>query len=107
MVESSDVQSIQKIAQAALRLSGYRELSQLDCEVVDDVVILSGVVSSYYLKQVAQAAILALETARAVENRLEVQYLHSAALRSLFHTNYGGNRDARYTSSQRETHLPW
>ncbi len=47
-------------ATAALAASKYIPLRQLNCNVVDGVVEISGTVSSFYLKQLAQAAMLQL-----------------------------------------------
>ncbi len=57
----------------AWETSGYRALAFLDCEIVSGVVVLSGVVSSFYLKQVAQAVVQRLELADRIENRVEVR----------------------------------
>jgi osmotically-inducible protein OsmY len=57
---------------AALRASGYRVLRNIDCEVHGDSVTLSGVVPSFYLKQVAQAVALRIERVREVVNAVEV-----------------------------------
>jgi hypothetical protein len=49
---------------AALKLlesSGFGALRSLRCEVTEAVVIVNGVVRSYYLKQMSQTAILRLD----------------------------------------------
>jgi osmotically-inducible protein OsmY len=48
-------------------------VAELDCEVVDGTVILSGVVASFYMKQVALAAVLHLDAVRCVGNSIQVQ----------------------------------
>ena len=45
---------------ARLQNTGYRELGRLDCEVIDGLVVLGGVLPSFYLKQLAQEAIAGL-----------------------------------------------
>ena len=55
-----------------LRSSSYRPLRELVCQVRDGVVILSGVVSSFFLKQMAQAVVLRLERVERVRNLIEV-----------------------------------
>jgi hypothetical protein len=55
-----------------LQSSGYRSLWLLHCEVVEGVVILSGVVSSFYLKQMAQALVQRMDTIKGVQNRIKV-----------------------------------
>jgi hypothetical protein len=57
----------------ALRGSGYRAVGSLRCEVEGGVVTVSGVVPSYHLKQVAQAALLRLRDIKGVRNLVEVR----------------------------------
>ena len=60
---------------AALKLlqsSGFAAVRRLRCEVTGAVVIVHGVVPSYYLKQMAQTAILRLDGIRGVKNLVEV-----------------------------------
>jgi hypothetical protein len=64
---------------AALRYSGYRALERLACEVEGGVLTLSGVVASFYLKQVAQAALWKLPMLRAVNNLVQVAQARSDA----------------------------
>ncbi len=56
----------------ALRNSGYGPLARLDCLVKDGVVELSGYVSSFYLKQLAQSVAMRFEDTRGVRNRVVV-----------------------------------
>jgi hypothetical protein len=56
-----------------LQSSGYRSLGQLHCQVVGDELIVSGVVCSYYLKQLAQTLILGASTTKKINNLLKVQ----------------------------------
>lgn len=66
-------QRLRDAAEAALKSSGYQAVARLGCEVLDGgVVFLSGVVSSFYHKQVAQAVVLRLNAVNRVENRVEV-----------------------------------
>ncbi len=55
-----------------LRSSGYRPLRCLNCDVRDGRAVLSGVVPSFYLKQLAQALLLRLGELQGVKNLLEV-----------------------------------
>ena len=55
-----------------LRATGYLPLRDLDIFAAEGFVILRGRVPSYYLKQVAQAAVLALPGVDAVCNELDV-----------------------------------
>jgi BON domain len=63
------------VAAAARRLhsSGFSALRTLRCEVTEGVVIVHGVVSSYYLKQMAQTVVLRLDGVRTVKNLVEVR----------------------------------
>lgn len=56
----------------ALRCSGYRRLENLECEVRDGQVTLTGVLPSFYLKQVAQTVAMRVELVREVRNGIEV-----------------------------------
>ena len=58
---------------AALRSSGYRHLWNLECEVHDDLVTLTGVLPSFYLKQVAQTIAMSVDRVREVRNIVEVE----------------------------------
>ena len=55
-----------------LRQSGYRALSRVQCEVVGGTVALSGVVPSYFLKQVAQTISMRMSNVKKLTNHLEV-----------------------------------
>ena len=56
----------------ALRATGYGPLRGVEVTAQARLVILSGRVPSYYLKQVAQAAAMAVPGARQVRNDLDV-----------------------------------
>jgi len=56
----------------ALRESGYPELRQVRVIVEDGSVHLSGAVSRYYLKQVAQSAVHTVVTGERLTNSLTV-----------------------------------
>ena len=61
---------------AALMLfqsSGYTPLRRLRCEVKDAVVIVHGVLPSYYLKQMAQTILQRLDGIESVLNLVEVR----------------------------------
>jgi osmotically-inducible protein OsmY len=57
---------------AALSKSRYAALRSLDCQVAEGVVQISGTVPSFYLKQLAQAAVLHLYPDAHVRNLVEV-----------------------------------
>ncbi len=55
-----------------LKSSGYRSLAALSCRVDRGVVELGGVVSTFYLKQLAQETVLRLDQVHQVNNRVQV-----------------------------------
>ena len=59
-------------ASEELSNSKYMALRQLNCRVSEGVVEISGTVGSFYLKQLAQAAILRLDPPASVRNLVEV-----------------------------------
>lgn len=67
---------LQNAAETALQQSGYHSVGKLDCEVVDGTVVLSGRVTSYYQKQIAQTVVMKLDAVKEVENRLQVKSRH-------------------------------
>jgi len=62
------------LARKALAASGYSPVSALDCHVSEGVVVLRGVVNSYYMKQIAQESVRRLGLADRIDNRITVQY---------------------------------
>lgn len=62
-------------AEVASRLaaSGYPALRAIHCRSHDGVMILSGTVSSYYLKQIAQTVAAQADTVSQVDNQLKVR----------------------------------
>jgi hypothetical protein len=65
-------QLLHAAATELLSNSNYTPLRQLNCRVLGGVVEISGRVSSFYLKQLAQAAILRLHPEGRVRNLVEV-----------------------------------
>jgi hypothetical protein len=59
-------------AKSALSESKYAPLRQLNCRVFEGIVEISGTVASFYLKQLAQAAVLQLNRESRVRNLVEV-----------------------------------
>jgi len=60
------------LAERALRNSPYLSLRNIICECRDGVLTLRGCLPTYYLKQVAQAVVVAIEGVRQVVNEIEV-----------------------------------
>ena len=55
-----------------LRRSVYPEIRRVTCEFHEGMLFLRGRVSSYYLKQVAQAVVLKMGSFEELNNQLEV-----------------------------------
>ncbi|MBN2292778.1 MAG: hypothetical protein JXM70_10155 [Pirellulales bacterium] len=62
-----------------LRSTGYHALSAVKCEYHEGVVVLHGRVSSYYMKQVAQAVLMADPLIEDIVNLIEVSGVNHAA----------------------------
>jgi osmotically-inducible protein OsmY len=60
----------------ALRATGYTALRSVEIAAHDGRVVLRGRVPSYHMKQIAQAAVLAVPGAVAVRNDLDVAGTH-------------------------------
>jgi len=71
--ESNQEDRLSQAAITALRLSGYRLLTKLECEVAAGVVTISGAVPSFFLKQRAQEVLLRLAHVREVRNLVRVR----------------------------------
>jgi hypothetical protein len=63
---------VQSRADQVLRQSPIPALRRLSVEENDRTVVLSGAVSSYYLKQLAQEAVMPILGSRELENRVLV-----------------------------------
>ncbi len=61
-------------ALTCLRHTSYPELWKISCEFCEGVLTLQGVVGSYFLKQLAHTAVIAVKGVNAIVNGLEVQY---------------------------------
>ena len=60
------------LAEKRLHGSNYRALHTIRCSLQDDALILSGCLSSYFLKQMAQEAVVTLPGVVQVVNLIEV-----------------------------------
>jgi osmotically-inducible protein OsmY len=72
LTQSLEDQRLAERVERALRETGYGALRTVRVSVNARAVILAGRVSSYYLKQLAQAAALAVPGAHQVRNDLDV-----------------------------------
>jgi osmotically-inducible protein OsmY len=64
--------AIESAAEARLRRSAYPEVGRVRCELHGGTLILWGRVSTFFLKQVAQAVVRGVEGVVDVDNQLEV-----------------------------------
>jgi osmotically-inducible protein OsmY len=64
--------SIRENVTRVLLATGYAPLRSIQCDVSDGVVELTGSVPSFYVKQLAQTAVLRLRQIRGINNRLRV-----------------------------------
>jgi DUF1680 family protein len=58
--------------QAALQGSGYYELTHVCCRWADDAIVVTGQVSSYYMKQMAQCIVQRVAPSVRIHNRVDV-----------------------------------
>ncbi|WP_145388918.1 BON domain-containing protein [Stieleria neptunia] len=65
-------EDVEQILLRALGDSGHTQLANVVCDYSDGRIVLSGRVTSYYLKQLAQEIVRKVEATAAVENRLRV-----------------------------------
>lgn len=71
-VNSERDRHLQAAAREALSNSPYSQLRQLDCQVDSGVVEITGTVATFYLKQLAQVALMRLDPGGRVRNLIEV-----------------------------------
>jgi len=64
---------IARVAHAALLHSGHSTLAKLDCRVGEGVIVISGIVGSFYLKQVAQESIRRTSSGLRIRNVIQVR----------------------------------
>jgi osmotically-inducible protein OsmY len=73
-IPAQDIQLADRVTRA-LRQTGYSALRQIKVAIHRRAVRLSGQVSSYYLKQIAQTTALAVPGVQHIDNDLEVSQL--------------------------------
>lgn len=64
--------TVEARAVSRLRRSPYPEVHRVTCEFHEGMLCLHGRVPSYYLKQIAQTAILGMDGVDEIRNQLEV-----------------------------------
>lgn len=69
---NEDHQKLLDAADQRLRVSPYLELRRVTCSFHEGVLTLTGHVSSYYLRQIAQTLLRGLAGVQAIDNRLAV-----------------------------------
>jgi osmotically-inducible protein OsmY len=65
-------EAVESVAQARLQRSSYPEVGCVCCEFRGGILTLWGRVSTYFLKQVAQALVFGVDGVVGVDNQLEV-----------------------------------
>ncbi len=63
---------LRELAEGRLRGNPYPALKHVTCDCREGVLVLRGLLPSYYLKQVAQEAVARLEGVQAVDNQIQV-----------------------------------
>lgn len=61
-----------ELAERCLRSNPYPALRNISCAYLNGVLVLRGCVETYYLKQVAQAAVARLEGVERIDNQIQV-----------------------------------
>jgi osmotically-inducible protein OsmY len=64
--------SVSELAESELRRNAYVALKNIGCDYRDGVLVLSGCLPTYYLKQLAQEAVARIDGIERVDNRIEV-----------------------------------
>jgi osmotically-inducible protein OsmY len=67
-----DSRLVAELAERRLRNARWAELRHVSCCFADGVLTLRGVVTSYYLKQIAQASVRDIEEVSQVQNLIRV-----------------------------------
>ena len=65
--------SLVELLQISFNQLGYQQLNNIQCEVDGNVMILSGKLKSFYLKQIAQTVAIKIPGVASVLNKIEVQ----------------------------------
>jgi len=65
--------SLVELLQISFDQLGYPQLKEIQCEADGDVMILSGVLKSFYLKQIAQTVAINVPGVSSVRNLIEVE----------------------------------
>ncbi len=70
--EKMRLRAIEADAKERLCACGYCEMRRVSCEYRKGALILCGRVSSYYMKQIAQSAVLGVHGVDAIDNQVQV-----------------------------------
>jgi len=66
-------QAVEAAARSRLRSTGYVCIGRVECRFDDGTLVLSGSVTSYYRKQIAQTAVMSLNGVDRVVNDIKVR----------------------------------
>ncbi|MFT7633504.1 MAG: osmotically-inducible protein OsmY [Mariniblastus sp.] len=72
-LDTSNSESLESSVRATFDQLGYPQLNSIECSVVGDIMLLSGELSSFYLKQVAQSVAVKIPGVREVRNEIQVR----------------------------------
>jgi osmotically-inducible protein OsmY len=64
--------TLEEAVALCFRYHAYTALRNISCHFTDGVLVLQGDVHTYYLKQLAQAAVAEIEGIRLVDNQIKV-----------------------------------
>jgi osmotically-inducible protein OsmY len=64
--------SVRELAERCLGSNPYLALKNITCEVTQGTLTLRGCLPSYYLKQIAQAAVARIDGVERIDNQIEV-----------------------------------
>ncbi len=63
---------VRELAEQRLRSNPYLALKNVSCEFIDGVLTLRGCLPTYYLRQIAQAAVVGMDGVHSVVDQIEV-----------------------------------
>lgn len=72
-LDALELDPLESQIRASFEALGYAQLSAIACDTNGDEVRLSGVLDSFYLKQVAQSVAVRIPGVRLVKNEIEVE----------------------------------
>jgi hypothetical protein len=92
----------------ALRSNPYLALKNISCYLFDGVLVLRGCLPTYYLKQIAQAAVASMKGVRRIDNQIQVvrETPQDQVKLGVFDTDAGGEESRREISPNSDRRTP-